>query len=166
MLEREAAVLNDPRNAEAWYSLGIKQQANEREGRAIQALQKAVELDPFMLPAWMELAVSYTNDGNKTEAYAAMAAWIERNPKYTDAVSRWKQRQGRSSPLLAVEGLIDCLVTMARSIPDGELDADVQIALGVLLNTTEVRVQQCKQIMTEAWSNRSTTRPGTAFWLL
>lgn len=87
----------------------------------------------------MELAVSYTNDGNKTEAYSAMSEWIERNPRYTEAVARWRQSQGRSFPL-TVEGLIDCLVTMARSVPDDELDADVQIAIGVLLNTTEVRV--------------------------
>lgn len=144
MLEREAAVLDDPQNAEAWYKLGVKQQANEREGKAIQALQKAVELEPSMLPAWMELAVSYTNDGNKTETYSAISEWIERNPKYTEAVAQWKQNNGHSFPL-AVEGLIDCLVTLARSVSDDDLDADVQIALGVLLNTTEVRVRATRR---------------------
>ncbi|KIM26907.1 hypothetical protein M408DRAFT_330281 [Serendipita vermifera MAFF 305830] len=136
VLEREAAVLDDPQNADAWYNLGIKQQANEREGKAIQALQKAVELDPSMLPAWMELAVSHTNNGSKVEAYAAMSEWIQRNPKYTDVVTKWKQSQNLAVPY-AVEELIDCLVTMARALPGDELDADVQVALGVLLNTTE-----------------------------
>ncbi len=85
----------------------------------------------------MELSVSHTNDGNKVEAYAAMSEWIERNPKYTDVVAKWKQSQNPVFPL-AVEGLINCLVTMARALPNDQLDADVQIALGVLLNTTEV----------------------------
>ncbi|KAG8831099.1 hypothetical protein FRC17_003664 [Serendipita sp. 399] len=136
VLEREAAVLSDPSNAMAWYHLGVKQQANERELKAIQALRKALELDPSLLPAWMELAVSYTNDGNRNEAYNAIREWIDHNPKYTQAVAQWKARRSPLSTPIAGE-LIDCLVTMARSAPDEELDADVQIALGVLFNTTE-----------------------------
>lgn len=139
MLEREAAVLDDPTNAEAWYQLGVKQQSNEREDKAIQALRKAVELDPSLLSAWMELAVSHTNEGSRTDAYAAIGEWIERNPRYSDVVAKWKQRQSFSSPPLAVE-LSDCLVAMATSVTDGELDPEVQIALGVLLNTTEVGI--------------------------
>ncbi|CCA66374.1 related to peroxisomal targeting signal receptor [Serendipita indica DSM 11827] len=137
ILEREAAVLNEPQNAEAWYNLGVKQQANEREAKAIQALRKAVELDPSLLPAWMELSVSYTNDGSKNDAYVAINEWITRNPKYKDVVAQWKAGRASTSSTSLVEDLIDCLVSMARAVPDGELDADVQIALGVLLNTTE-----------------------------
>ncbi|KAL9936915.1 hypothetical protein V8E36_004150 [Tilletia maclaganii] len=47
VLEREAAVQDDPTNAaQAWYDLGVKQQENEREGLAISALHRAVQLDP------------------------------------------------------------------------------------------------------------------------
>ncbi|KAG8765375.1 hypothetical protein FRC16_008069, partial [Serendipita sp. 398] len=144
VLEREAAVLKDPSNAMAWFNLGVKQQANEREAKAIQALRKALELDPSMLPAWMELAVSYTNDGNRNEAYNAITEWINHNPKYNEAVARWKAGRDLSSPL-SVGDLIDCLVTMARSTADDDVDADVQIALGVLFNTTEEyeKAQDC-----------------------
>jgi peroxin-5 len=133
----EAAVLDNPQNAMAWFNLGVKQQANEREDKAIQALRKAVELDPSMLSAWIELSVSHTNDGNREAAYTAINEWIGRNPAYSETVSRWRSGRVSSNPM-KVEELIDCLVTMARSSNDGELDADVQIALGVLLNTTEV----------------------------
>lgn len=164
VLEREAAVLEDPQNAEAWYNLGIKQQANEREAKAIQALRKAVELDPSMLAAWMELAVSHTNNGNKVEAYNSMSEWIDRNPKYTDIVAKWKQSQGLQFPL-AVESLINCLVMMARTLPNDELDADIQIALGVLLNTTEVRAAASTKVIAYASLLRNTTKLEIVSWL-
>jgi peroxin-5 len=132
--------LNDPTNAEAWYQLGIKQQSNEREDKAIQALRKAVELDPSLLSGWMELSVSHTNEGNRIEAYKAIGEWIERNPRYVEVVTRWKQGKVFSSPPSAAE-LTECLLAMATSVPGGDLDPDVQIALGVLLNTTDVRRQ-------------------------
>lgn len=134
----------DPSNAEAWYNLGVKQQANEREDKAIQALRKAVELHPSMLAAWMELAVSYTNEGSRQEAYNAINEWIDRNPRYQDIATNRKQKQAQSHSSSVVNELIECLVTMANTntAGDGELDADVQIALGVLLNTTEVNIIQ------------------------
>lgn len=132
--------MNDPTNAEAWYQLGIKQQSNEREDKAIQALRKAVELDPSLLSGWMELSVSHTNEGNRTDAYKAIGEWIERNQGYAEVVARWKQRRAFSSPPSAAE-LTECLLAMATSVPGDDLDPDVQIALGVLLNTTEVRYQ-------------------------
>lgn len=147
-METEAAVLADPSNAEAWYKLGVKQQANEREDKAIQALRKAVELDPSMLAGWMELAVSYTNDGSRNDAYDAISEWINRNPKYKDIAASRKQKQTNfSSPV--VSELIECLVTMAKAAGDGdgELDADVQIALGVLLSTTEVSARRVHQLV-------------------
>ncbi|PVG00366.1 TPR-like protein [Serendipita vermifera] len=150
ILEMEAEVLDDPQNATAWFNLGVKQQANEREDKAIQALRKAVELDPSMLSAWMELSVSYTNDGNREAAYTAINEWISRNPRYSETVARWRSGKG-SSALPKAEELIDCLVNMARSSTDGELDADVQIALGVLLNTTEEyeKAKDCFQVALE-----------------
>lgn len=35
--------------------------------------------------------------------------------------------------------MIGCLIACARSVGEGEVDADVQVALAVLLNTNEVR---------------------------
>ena len=50
----------DPANAQAWFQLGVKQQENEREGKAIQALRRALELDAAHLPSWLALAISQT----------------------------------------------------------------------------------------------------------
>ena len=132
-------MLRDPENAQAWFDLGVKQQANEREDKAIQALRHAVELDPSLLAAWLELAVSYTNEGNRSRAYDAIEDWIGRKEIYADAVRRWKGSNARSSSKAnRAQGLVGCLIEMARSMPGGAIDADVQIALGVLLNTSEV----------------------------
>ncbi|KAF9010527.1 hypothetical protein BDQ17DRAFT_1387762 [Cyathus striatus] len=121
VLELEAAVQHDMLNA---------QQENEREHKALQALRRAVEIDPTHLPTWLALAVSYTNDGNRQETYNTIREWVLRNEKYATAntsayiTERYNQ-------------LIQCLIAMARSNLSGEVDADIQIALAVLLNTNE-----------------------------
>ena len=45
VLELEAAVQRDPTDALRWYELGVKQQENEREQKAVQALRRALELE-------------------------------------------------------------------------------------------------------------------------
>ncbi|KII92743.1 hypothetical protein PLICRDRAFT_172796 [Plicaturopsis crispa FD-325 SS-3] len=148
VLELEAAVQRDPTNAGAWFELGVKQQENERESKALQALQRAVELDPTHLPTWLALAVSYTNDGNRMHAYESINAWVGRNEKYASAVQEFRaQRPERTSASTSERftHLIDCLIAMARSDPSGAIDADIQIALAVLLNTNEdyEKAQDC-----------------------
>lgn len=136
VLELEAAVQRDPVNAAAWFELGVKQQENEREAKAIQALQNATELDSSLLPAWLALSVSYTNDNYRLGTYDAIREWVLRNSKYEATVSG-------SSLATDTRGdfarLIDVLIQMARRADlQGGVDADVQVALAVLLNTTEV----------------------------
>jgi peroxin-5 len=142
-LELEAAVQRDPTNASAWYELGVKQQENEREHKAIQALQRAVDLDPSHLPTWVALAVSYTNDSNRTGAYTSIREWVERNTKYQNAVQSFRTKfpdDPTASPTERFALLIQCLISMARSDLSGDIDADIQIALAVLMNTNEVNV--------------------------
>ncbi|KAG9316256.1 hypothetical protein JVU11DRAFT_2284 [Chiua virens] len=135
VLELEAAVQRDPTNATAWYELGVKQQENEREAKAIQALERALDLDPTHLPSWLALSVSYTNDNHRQGAYDAVREWVLRNPKYEAFVSGTKLATDRRGDFA---GLIDVLIQMARGADQhGGVDADVQIALAVLLNTTE-----------------------------
>jgi len=141
VLELEAAVQRNVENATAWFELGVKQQENEREHKALQALECAVELDPSHLPAWLALAISYTNDNNRQGTYDAIYEWVNRNAKYQNAVRQFfAQNVTNNSSLLAerYSQLIQCLITMARSDTTGEIDADIQIALAVLLNTNEV----------------------------
>lgn len=128
-------------DAAAWLALGIKQQENEREHKALQALQRATELDPSHLPAWLALAISYTNDGNRLETYNSIREWVNRNDKYNASVIQFRRQISDESKASMTERyayLIQCLIAMARSDPEGEIDADTQIALAVLLNANEV----------------------------
>ncbi|KAJ7045743.1 hypothetical protein C8F04DRAFT_1066000 [Mycena alexandri] len=150
VLELEAVVQRNMTDASAWFDLGVKQQANEREKQALQALARAVELDPSYLPAWLALAISHTNDGNRQGTHDAIRNWVDRNERYQSAVARHRaghpEREGM--PIGERFGnLIQCLIGMARSESgsEGEVDADIQIALAVLLNTNEEyeKAQDC-----------------------
>ncbi|KAH6913796.1 peroxisomal targeting signal 1 receptor [Coprinopsis sp. MPI-PUGE-AT-0042] len=152
ILELEAAVQRDTTNAGLWYELGVRQQENEREHKALSALQRAVELDPTHLPAWLALGISYTNDGNRQGTYDAISEWVNRNETYAGAVEAFKashvQREEGITNHERFARLIECLIAMARSdlgSGAGEVDADIQIALAVLLNTNEEyeKAQDC-----------------------
>lgn len=128
-------------NASAWLALGVKQQENERERKALQALQHAIELDPSHLPAWLALAVSFTNDGNRLETYNAIHEWVSRNDRYMASVLQFRAQNPEKLNASITERsahLTQCLIAMARSDTNGEIDADIQIALAVLLNANEV----------------------------
>lgn len=157
VLEKEAAVQQDPQNASAWFDLGVKQQENEREVQAIAALRKALDLDPNLKDAWLALAVSYTNENDRTAAYEAIERWIEKNDTYRDVIARANAELAASTPadqrnrsdsvsshstsasvLEKHSRLTSLLIAMVRSGGErGEIDADVQVALGVIFNSSE-----------------------------
>ena len=61
--------------------------------------------------------------------------------KYQDAFQQYfapNTTSVSSPPAERNSQLIQCLITMARSNVSGEIDADIQVALVVLLNTNEV----------------------------
>lgn len=129
----------------------MKQQENEREDKAVQALNRALELDPQHGAALLALAVSYTNENDRGGSLGAIERWIdiEANGRYADAVRthRALNEHSRDANATIIGGLnarqkdlVECLMTMARMSPDGQIDADIQIALGVLLNTSEVSI--------------------------
>ncbi|WVR09661.1 hypothetical protein IAU60_006736 [Kwoniella sp. DSM 27419] len=136
VLALEAAVQRDPSSHEAWFALGLKQQENEREDQAILALSKVVQLEPGYRDAYLALAVSYTNEGESEAACTMLERWIilgepHRVESVPEAVVREKHwgKAGR-------EELITRLIDVARRSPES-IDADVQVALGVLFNATE-----------------------------
>ncbi|KAJ7072152.1 hypothetical protein C8F01DRAFT_1102757 [Mycena amicta] len=148
VLELEASVQRNMTDAHAWYDLGVKQQANEREQQALQALRRAVELDPTHLPSWLALAVSHTNNGDRAETADAIRHWVDGNERYRDAVTQFRANNPDSvdAPIQERYGrLIQCLIVMARSDTSGQIDADIQIALAVLLNSNEdyEKAQDC-----------------------
>lgn len=132
VLEHEAAVQNDPSKAAAWYGLGLRQQENERETQAIAALHQALALEPRMKEAWLALAVSYTNENDMDAALESIERYIQTNDTYAEVVRnqpvRGKARHQR---------LAHTLMAMARSgvAGEGAIDADIQVALGVLFNS-------------------------------
>ncbi|TFK73919.1 TPR-like protein [Pluteus cervinus] len=148
VLELEAAVQQDMNSAMAWFELGVKQQENEREQKALQALQRAVDIDPSHLPSWLALAISHTNDNNRLGTYNAIREWVDRNEDAKSVIAGYYAENPLSPAASMVERfthLINCLIAMVRSDASGEVDADTQIALAVLLNTNEdyEKAQDC-----------------------
>ncbi|KAI8143766.1 hypothetical protein BJV82DRAFT_609363 [Fennellomyces sp. T-0311] len=120
-------------DANAWQQLGFKQQENERDGAAIAALRRAVSMDPTLLEGWLALAVSYTNENCRLDAYDALEQWITHNEKYKHLVGTGKTPMQHNR-----HGYITNLfLEAARSSPGAEMDADVQVGLGILFNVSE-----------------------------
>ena len=142
LLESEAHVQSDPQDASAWFDLGVKQQENERESLAIAALRRAIDLDPSLRDAWLALAVSYTNENDRSQAFEAIEQWIQSSGQYAEIV-RQHRGDGKHdtrgmTALQRHQILTETLIALARhGSSAGEVDADVQIALGVLFNASE-----------------------------
>ncbi|KAG6920305.1 hypothetical protein DXG01_005074 [Tephrocybe rancida] len=148
VLQLEAAVQRDMSDAMAWFDLGVKQQENEREQKAFQALHRALELDPSHLPTWLALGVSNTNESNRIGTYDAINEWVTRNERYAAAVQEFRAQNPleAEAPLaLRYTHLINTLIVMARSDTNGTVDAETQIELAILLNTNEEyqKAQDC-----------------------
>ena len=148
-LELEAAVQRDPKNVQAWFALGVKQQDSEREQKAVEALSRAVELDPEYVPSWLALGISHTNESNRAKAYGAIREWVRRHPKFPQTTVGMSggfngevfEPGSEKSQKGMYEGLIGCLIEIVRDASGSEqeqgIDPDVQIALAVLLNSNE-----------------------------
>ncbi|KAM9035935.1 PEX5-related protein isoform 6-T6 [Sarcophilus harrisii] len=140
ILFMEAAILQDPGDAEAWQFLGVTQAENENEQAAIVALQRCLELQPNNLKALMALAVSYTNTGHQQDACSALKNWIRQNPKYKYLVKNKKASPGPTrrmskSPVdsSVLEGVKELYLEAAHQ--NGEMiDPDLQTGLGVLFH--------------------------------
>jgi peroxin-5 len=148
ILELEAAVQRNMADSRAWYELGVKQQENEREHKALQALERAVTLDPTYLSAWLALAVSHANNSNRKGTLEAINSWVSQNTKYRIAVEKFNALCPPASQSALTERysqVIQCLISLATSDTSGEVDADIQIALAILLNTNEEysKAQDC-----------------------
>ncbi|KAI9480287.1 MAG: hypothetical protein EXX96DRAFT_561950 [Benjaminiella poitrasii] len=136
ILALEAKAQLQTSDANAWKLLGLRQQENERDGAAIAALRKAVSISPGLLDAWMALAVSYTNENCRSDAYDALEQWIANHDQYKHLI-----KTAGKGKMMGPEGRHDYITHMfleaARSSPGQEMDADVQVGLGVLFNVSE-----------------------------
>ncbi|KAJ3014948.1 Peroxisomal membrane signal receptor PTS1 [Thoreauomyces humboldtii] len=131
ILVLEAEVQQDPTNAKAWYELGIRQQENENDVGAIAALRQAVRHDPGLTDSWIALAVSFTNESAREDAYDALESWITNSERYASIPRMAPTAQNRH------EQISDMFISAARMAAGQDLDADVQVGLGVLFNISE-----------------------------
>ncbi|KAK4514258.1 uncharacterized protein ATC70_001848 [Mucor velutinosus] len=133
ILALEAKAQLQTSDAGAWKMLGLRQQENERDGAAIAALRKALEMNPSLLDGWLALAVSYTNENCRADAYDALEQWIANHPHYKHLASG----KGKMGPEGRHGYITNMFLEAARSSPGEEMDADVQVGLGVLFNVSE-----------------------------
>lgn len=137
----EAALQHNPQHVEAWSRLGDAQAQNEVEDVAIAALEQCVKLDPHNEKGLMNLAVSYTNEGYESAASATLERWLA--TKYPDLVNKAaSENPALTNDFNHVESLhrrvTDLFLKAAQLSPDGaNMDADVQVGLGVLLYRNE-----------------------------
>lgn len=138
ILALEAKVQVDPTDAKAWEQLGLKQQENERDAVAITALEKAVSLQPTdCLDAWLALAVSYTNEHCRMDAYNCLEQWISNTSQYKYILQDHPLGFHHDDVKKRHNYITDLYLEAARSRPGEEMDADVQVGLGVLFNMSE-----------------------------
>ncbi|KAI8054151.1 uncharacterized protein B0P05DRAFT_591546 [Gilbertella persicaria] len=133
ILALEAKTQLQTSDANAWKTLGLRQQENERDGAAIAALRQALTMNPGLLDGWLALAVSYTNENCRADAYDALEQWIANHDRYRH-LATGKDKMGPEGR----HGYItNMFLEAARSSPGEEMDADVQVGLGVLFNVSE-----------------------------
>ncbi|KAF7725981.1 hypothetical protein EC973_009127 [Apophysomyces ossiformis] len=118
----------------AWQELGFKQQENERDAAAIAALRRALSINPSLLDGWLALAVSYTNENCRADAYDCLEQWIANNDKYKHLL---RPTTGNLDAEARHSYITNVFLEAARSSPGAEMDANVQVGLGVLFNVSE-----------------------------
>jgi tetratricopeptide (TPR) repeat protein len=80
---KQAVALND-KDSEAWRMLGCCYTESDDDVKAIQCLEKSVELDPSNRAALVSLGVSLTNEQKTDEAVSTLRKWITHNPRLSD----------------------------------------------------------------------------------
>ncbi|KAF8943258.1 Peroxisomal membrane signal receptor PTS1 [Haplosporangium gracile] len=127
----EAAVQQNDSNSRAWMMLGNVQAQNEKEEPAIRALERAVQVDASNLDAYMNLAVSYTNEGYDHQAYLTLEKWLA--TKYPDVVAANGPPASSISSWETHGRVTDLYLQAVRNGANGaDMDADLQVGLGVL----------------------------------
>lgn len=139
ILAFEAAVLRDPHSAQGWHYLGKSHQEGDKDSQATAALLKAVQVAPTNLEAYVDLAVSQTNNMQKDRAMMALENWLQHNPKYSHLtpppLEDLMPGGNVEAQLRAIyerqDVLIDCFVEAAQMSPN-DVDPAVQVCLGLL----------------------------------
>jgi len=129
----EAAVRENPNDAQTWYQLAQSHAENEDDPRAISAYMEVLKIDPNHQDALLGLSVSYANESRENDALTQLELWLnsfsgmERSPTPMPITSsfldqaRFNQVEQR-------------FLETARRQFGGEVNDKLQNAMGVLYN--------------------------------
>jgi len=141
ILAFEAAAQRDNQNGQIWRRLGEAHAENDRDDRAIAALNRSIQLDPGDLPALMSLAVSCTNDSYRLQALRVLKDWLAHNPRYQDHplihAPEFSQDIDTIDDESELHGRVTEMYLEAARMSPHDPDPDVQIALGLLFNISQ-----------------------------
>lgn len=116
----EIEVQKHPDHSEAWSLLGKLHAKNDDDTKAISAMLRGLEVDPYNLDLLLSLGISCTNELDQDQALSYLKTWIQHHPLYSDIpVSESNLK----------EDIIEAF-KVASSINNS--DSDVFQALGVL----------------------------------
>lgn len=118
----------------AWQRLGESQAMNEREDKAIQALEQALRLDANNLEAHISLAVSYINEGYDQAAHHTLLRFLAKTHPHIATSSTFPALSDtKTNPWSRLNYVRELFLKAAREdAANGRMDADTQVALGVL----------------------------------
>jgi tetratricopeptide (TPR) repeat protein len=138
VLAFEEACRAQPIYFDAWKMLGSVLADLQREAEAIAAFQEALKLKPNNLEILLRLAVSYTNEGAYDLASQCLEQWIR--IKYPQiSIPGIESQSTFSTHFESFNRIKDPFIQAAR-LSQGEenIDADVQVGLGVLMFSAEL----------------------------
>jgi hypothetical protein len=103
----ERAVRIEPRNPRNWYLLGrsyLYDLEQPDPAKAVTALRKSVELDPYSAEAMLDLAIAYYSEGDAAQARAALVSAQRVYPQSADVAwsfGNFLLRQGEKDAAFA-----------------------------------------------------------------
>jgi cytochrome c-type biogenesis protein CcmH/NrfG len=78
----EKKLSNDPKNADAWATLGHLYFDSQQMQNAINAYKRHLELKPDNADVWTDMGIMYRRSGNPQEALNCFNQAIKKNPKH------------------------------------------------------------------------------------
>jgi tetratricopeptide (TPR) repeat protein len=112
---QQAVTLND-KDSEAWRMLGCCYTEMDDDVKAIQCLEKAVQLDPGNRAALVSLGVSLTNEQKTDQAVSTLRSWIMHHPRLAELHEEAKPDE---EPAAGEEGVSEG----APKVPEGDFEA-------------------------------------------
>lgn len=121
ILALEAELTRNPETSEAWRLLGRLHADNDEDSKAIAALSRGFEIDPFNLDFLLNLGISCTNELEREQAIQHLKSWIQHSPDYQQLIT-----DSTGNTIDDVRGLFEVASYLNPT------DSNVHLALGVI----------------------------------